>query len=321
MIVLKGWVIMYNTDIKERFTKSYTEKISVRATCRQFFDIAQRYEEQWGADLCTKTPEELCTFLEEASGLTAQSQVSTLTLLKAYVKWCMEQDDIFGVCEDILKIKDITSDKFKYQTVTSPTHLQKYLDDVFAPEEYKTVDNLFRTYFWLAYAGISHNDVVKIRKQDFDFSEMVVRYNGKVYPIYRDGIKAIRYCVELDYMQSDHPNSNNLRIIKRIQSDFIMRGRRSVFTIQTLRERTSRKQREALNNNKTNMKLSYFKVWISGLFYRAYIDEISGIKPDFLPFITEINQAKGTKNRVCDIRKQARFYYKDYLSWKDSFNK
>lgn len=312
---------MFNAEIKERFVKSYTEKISVRAICKQFFDIAQKYEEQWGDDLYTKTAEELKPFLDDASGLTAQSRTSTLSILKSYIRWCMTQSDISGICEDILQISTVSSDKFKTQTVTNPVHLQRYLDSVFAPEDDQTIENLYRTYFWMAYAGINQNDVFKIKNKDIDFSDMVIRYNEKAYPIYREGVKAIKYCVELNYIRSERTNTGRFIIIDRIDSDFIMRGRKSVFTSKSMQERTSRKQKEALDKGKTNLRLSYFKVWISGLFYRMYMDELSGIKPDFLPFVKDIDSAKGTKNRSVELKKRAKYYYEDYLCWKDSLNK
>ena len=312
---------MYNAEIKERFVKSCSSKISVRTAYKQFFDIAQKYEEQWGTDLYTRAPEEVSRFLSEASGLTSQSQVSAIRIIKAYIKWCLSQEDIFGVQEDLLTITSISSDKFKEQTVTSPIHLQRYLDTVFDPEDFETIDNVYRTYFWMAYAGINQDDAPKIKNGDVDFSEMVVRQNGRSYPIYREGIKAIRYCVELDYLKSLRTNTGKLILFSRADSDLIMRGRSSVFTGKALRERISKKQKNALNNGKTNLRLSYFRVWISGLFYRVYLDEISGIEPDFLFLIKDIDSAKGTKNRLCDLKKHAKYYYEDYLRWKDSLNK
>ena len=312
---------MFNAEIKERFVKSYSSKISVRTSCKQFFDIAQKYEEQWGADLYTRTAEELSQFLAEASGLTTQSRNFTLSILKSYIKWCMTQSDISGVCEGALQISATYSEKFKTQTVTSPIHLQRYLDSVFAPEDDQTIENLYRTYFWMAYAGLNQNDVFKIKNKDVDFSDMVIRDNEKVYPIYREGAKAIKYCVELDYIRSERTNTGKFITIDRIDSDFIMRGRKSVLTLKSMKERTSKKLKEALDKGKTDLRLSYFKVWISGLFYRMFMDELSGIKPDFLPFVKDIDSAKGTKNRLNDLKNRAKYYYEDYQCWKDSLNK
>jgi hypothetical protein len=309
---------MFNAEVKERFVKSHSEKISVRTVYRQFFDIAQKYEEQWNADLCTRTPEVLNQFLNEASGVTAQSQATAIHMLKAYVKWCLGQEDISGVQEDLLSIDSFSSTKLKERTVTSPVHLQRYLDAVFEQEDSKTIDNVYRTYFWMAYAGINQDDAIKIRNKDIDFSEMLIRYNGIAYPIYREGIKAIRYSVELDHFKSIRTNTGKSVVINRFDGDIVMRGRKSVFTNQSLQERVSRKQRVAFDSGKTDLKLSYFKVWLSGLFYRVYIDEISGIKPNFVPFIAEISQLKGLKKKQIDITRQAKYYYEDYLHWKES---
>lgn len=312
---------MFNAEIKERFVKSYTTKNSVRASFKRFFDIAQKYEEQWGADLYTRTPNELSLFLNEASGLTTQSRSRTLRMLKSYVRWCLTQEDIFDVQEDLLDINSFSDNKLRKQTITSPVHLQRYLDAVFECEEKETVDNIYRTYFWMAYAGIDQNDVPKIRKKDMDFSDMVIRFGGKTYPIYREGIKAIRRCVELDYIQSIRTNTGKSIVLKRFDSDCVMRGRRSVFTSHALQERVSRKQKEAIEKGKTDLRLSYFKVWISGLFYKVYLDEISGIEPDFSSFIAEIDAAKGIKKDRSSLLKQVSSYHEDYLRWKELFSK
>lgn len=311
---------MYNSEIKERFVRSYTDKISVRTFCRRFFDVAQKFEEQWNADLCTRTPEEIQPLVNDASGLTTQSRDHTLSLIRTYVRWCIGQNNIPNVCEALLNINGGTSSKFKSHTVTSPVHLQKYLNDVFSPEEDKTVDIVFRTYLWMAYAGITQKDVLNIRTKNIDLSEMVVRYNDKLYPIYREGMKAIRLCVELDHFQTLRSNTGKFVIINRADGDLIMRGK-TTFSNKTLQERISRKQKEANDNGATDLNLSFFKVWISGLFYRVYMDELAGIQPDFSQFMMDIDSAKKTKGKPTEIRRRAKLYYEDYLSWKDSLSR
>lgn len=310
---------MFNTELKERFVKTL-EETSVRKTYTQFFDIAQKYEEQWGADLCTRTPEEVGQFLSEASGITSQSKASTLSILRKYVRWCLSQEDISDVQESLLTIDSISADKLKSQTVTSPLHLQKYLDAVFDKEDDRTIDNLFRTYLWMAYAGILQENVPKITNEDVDLLNMVIRYNGKEYPIYREAVKAIRYSVELDYVSAVRASTGSFAILHRIDSNMVMRGTKSVMTTQTLQIRVSTKQRAALDSGKTDLRLSYFKVWISGLFYRVYTDELmgTGIKPDFLQYAENIRLASGSKKHVT---RQAKYYLEDYLQWKKLLNK
>ena len=153
------------------------------------------------------------------------------------------------------------------------------------------------------------------------FSKRVSGAVLELVPITYSVIKAIKYCVELDYIRSERTNTGKFITIDRIDSDFIMRGRKSVLTLKSMKERTSKKLKEALDKGKTDLRLSYFKVWISGLFYRMFMDELSGIKPDFLPFVKDIDSAKGTKNRLNDLKNRAKYYYEDYQCWKDSLNK
>jgi hypothetical protein len=311
---------MYNAEIKNMFAKSYTTKASVRKVCRQLFDVAEKYETHWGADLCTRISIELEPIIDEAAGLTAQGRQMYLKIFQSYIKWCIDQKIFPNVCDDLLTVTSVMSKKFKHQTITSPKHLQKYLDSVFEQEDLLTIDILYRTFFWLAYAGVSLNDVFELKNQDFDFDNMLVRCKDKSYPIYREGVKALRLCVNLSYIQLIRGDTGVVRRVDRINSDLIMRGTRSIINKQSIQERISHKQKDALDKGKTDLTLSFFKVWISGLFYRMYIDEISGIKPNFFPFIKEIDDARGTKNKTGALNRRAEYYYEDYLCWKNSFS-
>ena len=50
---------MYNEELKTRFIREYTKSISRADICVQAFEAIEPYEEQWEADFCTKSTEEL----------------------------------------------------------------------------------------------------------------------------------------------------------------------------------------------------------------------------------------------------------------------
>lgn len=316
---------MYNGELKEKFIASYTEKISVGTFCRRLFEFTTPYEEKWGADLCTRGSKDIEMIVAEASGTSSQSLSDNLRTIKQYIRWCVSQGTP-NACEEALEIKSVASNKIKTTTVTSPSHLQRYLNNVFDEEDKDTTDVVLRTYFWLAYAGIGLDDIVKIKKDDVSFEDMVVRYNGISYPIYREGLKAIRKCITLEYVNVFRPNKVEPVIVQRFESDVLMRGTRGELPKKTILETVSRKQRIAIDGGKTNMRVGFFGAWISGLFFRIYMDELSGIPADFSKFVEMIDAAKenGSEKRKPVnqvLRNRVMMYQEDYLTWKDSLNK
>lgn len=310
---------MYNEEIKERFAKSYTEKPAVRKHYRRLFDISQRYEEERCSDLYTMNTKDIETIIVEASGISSQSIKTNLQLIKAYIKWCDDQG-FPDVCREILQTKSVVSDKLK-TTVTSPAHLQMYLNSVFSPEDDDTIDVVYRTYFWMAYAGILFDDIFKITNNDVSFDDMTIKYGGVDYPIYREGVKAIKKCVTLDHINVYNSSRTTPSVLNRFDSNILMRGGKCLLTKDTTKVVVNRKQREAKQEGKTNIRMGFFKVWIAGLFYRTYTEELAGVPVDFLPLVAKIDSARENKNEYANINRRAKLYYEDYLTWKSLLNK
>lgn len=316
---------MYNGELKERFIASYTEKISVGTFCRRLFEFTNPYEEKWGADLCTRGSKDIEMIVEESSGTSSQSLSDNLRTIKQYIRWCVSQG-IPNACEEALEIKTVASNKIKTTTVTNPAHLQRYLNIIFDDEDMDTMDIVFRTYYWLAYAGMRLDDIFKVKKSDISLEDMTVKYGDMCRPIYRESLKTIRKCIALDSVNVFRPNKVDPVVIERVDSDLLLRGTRGVLSKKTTLESISRKQRAAIDSGKTNMRVGFFGAWISGLFFRIYMDELSGIPADFSKFVEMIDVAKedGSEKRkpvTQVLRNRVMMYQEDYLTWKDSLNK
>ena len=129
----------------------------------------------------------------------------TLTILKEYVKWCIAMK-VPGACDGMLHIEAVGLDKVRHQMVSSPLHLQRFMDSIFDSESDETIDNIYRCYFWMAYGGIDEDDTILIRNEDVDFSEMIIRYKTISVPIYREALPAFRNAVNLTSFVYKHPN-------------------------------------------------------------------------------------------------------------------
>ncbi len=314
---------MYNEDLKKQFVRGYTTSINTAKVCETIFTLFEPYECVWNADLCTRGTEELQPIVDSIVGLRSKSACTRLIILKDYVKWCINVAKVPNACDGMLKVNTVGLEKMRRQTVASPLHLQKYLNDICSPESNKSTDNIYRCYYWLAYGGVAEEDILKIKCSDVDFDNMVVHYKGTEIPIYREALAAFRNCAELTQFVYNHPNYKKTVWKERVDGDTLIRGIRANLTIYSMRVEISRRAKD--KEKKTGIRLSYFRAWISGIFYRAYEQELIGEKPDFNSVASAKMEGKtykldsGRNTPEAKKRSLAKDYNEDYQRWKLAF--
>ena len=315
---------MYNEELKTKFVRGYTNSISTAEVCQTIFNAFEQYEVEWDADLCTRSAEELQSVVDNLVGFRARSKWMRLIILKDYVKWCIGMK-VPGACDGMLKIETVGLEKVKHQTVASPLHLQRYLDSICEPESEETTDNIYRCFYWLAYGGVAEEDILSIKCSDVDLNNMVVRYNDTEVPIYREALPAFKNCVKLTQFVYKHPNYDKLVYKDRADGDTLVRGIRSAPSIKAMRVELSRRSKAKMDEGKTDLKLSYFRVWISGLFYRMYERERAGMPVDFSAAAAQFMEGKtykldrGRNTPEAKKRQLTRDYLEDYERWKLAF--
>lgn len=313
---------MYNEEQKRNFINSYTDKASTVLNCTAFFQIIEPYETKWGADICTRPREDIVKVLEATTGIRSVTKTARVSILKKYLQWCL-QNEIPGAINGLDGVDKILGyDKLRSHTVANPRHLQMYLDSVFNPEDELGVDNTFRCYYWLAYGGMDEEDIFTTTIKDVDFRNMVVKYRTTEIPIYKEAIPAFRNCVELDAFQVDPNGTGSKYMTPRTTGALLLRGTKGDIKSQSFRVSLSRSSKRAIDFGKTDLKMSYFRAWLSGLFYRMHENEQIGIEPDFLPIAWQLAEGKTYKldkgrNTVSSrMRRHAVEYMEDYLRWK-----
>lgn len=315
---------MYNEDLKTKFIEGYTNSISTAKVCTTIFNVFESYEQEWKSDLCTKSTEELQPIIDNITGMRVRSKWMRLIILKDYVKWCIGMK-VPGACDGMLKIKTVGLDKIKHQMVASPLQLQMYLDAIFDPESEETVDNIYRCFYWLAYGGVEEDDVLNIKCSDVDLANMIVRYKDTEVPIYREALSAFKNCMNLTQFVYKHPNYDKLVYKDRAAGDTLVRGITSQPSLLAMRVTLSRRSKKKAEDGTTDLKMSYFRVWISGLFYRMYERERVGFKVDFTNAAAQFMEGKTYKldssRNTLDAKKRqlARDYLDDYERWKLAF--
>lgn len=230
-----------------------------------------------------------------------------------------------GACDGMLRITAAGLDKVKHQMVSSPFHLQQYLDAVFSKEEDEMLDNLYRCYYWMAYGGIQDDDVLSVKVSDVNFTEMCIQYGDTSAPIYREALPAFHNAVELTSFLYRHPNYAKPIRRDRIPGDTLIRGYRAITQTSNLRSNMSHLSADAIKQGKTELQLSFYRVWMSGLFYRMYERERAGMPVDFTGVAAALMAGKtyvikGRTKIEHRQRQRGRDYMEDYQRWKLAFS-
>lgn len=317
---------MYNEEQKKRFIRDYTGSLNTANVAVTIFNATEKFEESWNADICTKDVDALQQVIDDIVGLRAKSKWMTLTILKEYSKWCLAMKAP-NACDGMLKIEAIGLNKVKKQMVANPLHLQNYLDAIFDSEYEETIDNVYRCYFWMAYMGIGEDDVSIITSEDVNLNNYTVHYKGNDIPMYRESIKVFENVTLLEDFLYKHPNYEIRR--NRVAGNTILRGVKTTADALTLRRVVSMRRNEASKDAargvKTDQQLSFYRVRMSGLFYRMAERERAGIPVDFSEAALQLMDGKeyslyGREKLIHKQNRIERDYFDDYQRWKLAFS-
>lgn len=309
---------MYNENVKREYLKSKENPLPYEYV----FEAISKYEEEWQADICTRSEEDIQMIIDDIVGLRAISRVR-VSLLKDYVQWCIE-NGVPGACNGMLTVNKLGVSKILSQMVSSPSHLQKYLNSLFVPEGSCTVDCIYRCYLWLAYGGMSESDIMLVKTTDVDFDNMVVRFNGVEYPIYQEAYITLKICAESRIFIYINPKGGKDIIYTRMPGNMLLRGYKAAASYKTIRSEISRHSKDAIISGKTKQSVSYFRAWLSGIFYRMYEAELQGMPVNFTytaeRFMEGKNFSLSGRNTLNGKRNQiAKEYLADYQRWKSAY--
>lgn len=317
---------MYAPDRKESFLRDWENRTSGRSDAllagyRYMFVNSAPYEIKYGRDLCEMDPLELKDYLEGTASIRSVSKTRHLGMLKNYIEWCSKTQDV--CVSDAISHATITGiDKMRRSMVSGPVHLQRVLDAYFDPVELHTIDVVYRCYLWLAFAGMEEEDIMCVRCRDVDLNSMTVWFNGEPYRVEREAAAAFRDAAVSPFFIYYHPNYEPV-YKNRAYGDELIRGF-SAPRLLTVRSRISTlsKAAEYKFEDGKQVKISYYRVWLSGQFYRLYEAERAGVQPDFTQLAKHYIAGKyeddpATAHKI--FVKEKRNYRLEYERWKLAF--
>ena len=315
---------MYNEEMKKRFIRETAKNEYTIKSYESIFNTFEPYEIEWGDDLCTRDSDTLSPVIEKIVGIRSRSKALRISMLKNYVKWCIS-NGYHGAIDGVSGIDELGLAKIKNMTVANPLHLQACMDSVFEHEDDQTVDNIYRAYLWMAYGGMPQEEAIKVLKSEVLFSSMEIVHGTYDIPIYREGIKAISNCVSLKQFAYKHPRYNNIIFKQRAPYDELLTGISSKPDTNIIRIELSARFKKSSDSGSSKMRMSYKRVWLSGLFYRAKAMEDAGFPPDFSFAADEMMKNKEydfSKSGLTIKRKRNMIindYMVDYTRWKDAY--
>lgn len=321
---------MYNEELKSRFISDFTTSISRQKSIKSMFDALEKYESKWGADFYTRTKDEIAPVVEEIAGGRAGSQ-QKMFFLRAYIQWCLD-NDVEGTRGDLFLLEDVGLEKMKHRMVSSPTHLQRYLDYVCYPLSEETNGCIFRCYLWLAYSGIVEGDAFSVRTSDIDLKNSIIFFHGVEFPLYESSLPAFKQCINATRFKVFHASGD--RYLDRADGDVLLRSSNGVMSDKGMKVEATRRSRNPYattilgkpKNDDLELQLCYSRVWLSGVFYRTYELEGAGIKPNFTGLARRKAEGKtyelsaGRNLPDAKIRWVAQAYRTDYYNWKRAFS-
>lgn len=321
---------MYNTALKNRFLERYPEGKSMRKGYVTLFEAISQYEAEWDADICTRSHEELKPVVAQIIGIRMSSTSHRVYLLRDYVRWCIE-NGVPNACDGALQPFEIGLEKLSQTTLSNPKHMQIYLDAVFPPESDLTLDCVYRCYLWLSYMGMDEEDIVEVRVGDIDLSEMVIKFKDQSYPLYRESLSAFKACMSQNSFRRNTPDGHDFWMT-RGEGDILLRGvKNSSASATSIRSSISQRVKRAISEGKTTLSLSYYRAWLSGVFYRVYENECCGLPVDFKPVVRrhiEKRHMNGKAYKLDIGRNTEEFkarqiesdYIMDYKRWKKVYH-
>jgi len=316
---------MYNTELKECFIQDFSASIASRQRALVFFNAIERYEEEMCADIVTMKEDDALWVLESATlGFRSASLIQPLMVFRKYCEWCLSHN-IPGATDALLKISPQypAVEKMASHTVKNPTHLERVMDEVFDPVSSNGLDNLLRAYLWLAYSGVREDAAELLTAENVDLENGCLRVDGKEYPLYIEAYPVFAFCKKSklitrlrNHGNQHDPGHTEMEIVQRGEGDLLLRNTSPLVTVKGLRSRTAIKTRAAKSDGLTKSSaLTYGRLLLSGIYYRAHEREIAGIDMGFGEVIRQRKEAAGATRKDYESDNK-HLLKKDYEIWK-----
>ena len=316
---------------KTKFFASLAQyEASYEYAAKRFFKMLRPYEEQLDTDVALMDVKTLQPICDKCFSSRRSTNAKYATILSGYARWCASEG--FAVSDGLRSVSFDNPEKMELRSVGSAEHLEKILDAYFDAPSLGTVDVVYRTFLWLAFAGVKENEAVAVRKKDVTLRSSEVRAGGASFRIPPQGARDLRQACTLDQFLFIHPNYVTHKA--RFEGDLILRGvvsgrKTEAVNLHSLTSATSDKflKNTSKDPRYAGLALTFRRVYLSGVFCRALERErTSGESVSFYEDIFRLSGEEARRKFETDpmtaqsVRQIHKMYIEDYKTWKSVFH-
>lgn len=284
------------------------------------------FEKALDQDFCEMNAEDMQAVFDRLCGGRSSTGGVTYYMLKEYIRHCTSMHLPGKASFDLLHEPSI--EQFGSRSVGSPLGLKRSLDIAIPVKS--DVDHVLRAYMWLGYMGFLEDEAIAVRADEINIRRMQIDHGDNRRPIYVEALDDILSSAEMDRFSSARGYA------MRADGECILRGaegNRNIDTAMWIRPVVSSRFRTAARLNpeiEIVLHLSYKRVLLSGICYRAYELERIGESPYTLLEEAAQRDYRATsegKGFALDTKHTENFFqsrilnaYKgDYIRWKSIF--
>lgn len=221
---------MYNSEQKRAFLDTITNDNSYKSYQRVFKNV-EDMESKFGHDVCEMSIDEILTTMDLKTGTRISNTEQSMSLLKIYVDWCIQNGKASGSENNFEKIDSSEIDKsrvFKSKYVKSPEEFEHMISVVFGSGfgNNPDIENPKELCVRLCYEGLEDEEIVLLKKSDIDYENKVIKsplYPDVIYKVSNRILALCRFCV--DQTDVEYSGKSGARRERLCINDYVIRQR------------------------------------------------------------------------------------------------
>lgn len=318
---------MYNAEMKKSFLNTIVNENSYKAYIR-IFNAIENMEDGFGKDVCEMSVDEIISMLSLKTGAKANNAIQTISLLKSYVDWCIQNGKIVGENNlEKVDFKDLNQSKsMRNQYLKDEEDFEEMCREVYKINMYynESVKKPEELMVRLLFHELELKEIILLKKTDVDYENKII--HSPIYPISYDvsdkELLLCDFCAKQNVALSSNGREEGIcdnDYLIRSRTSGLRRGKSEKEPISIFKPRHAANDFCRVYNEETD---TYRKVTQTKLIESHMLMRIHRSDNPIKFISTEIK--KETRMRIPDIKEntlEQRIYRlkKLYNSWEEAF--
>ena len=331
VIILQSFLLYNEEDKKEyiEFERKNSDAV------RRYFQRIYEKENEYKKDIYDMNRDELFDTITSLNIRREESRSHLISLLRGYITWAK----LYGKTKNESHINNITPESInsretiKIQMLKNPGHLQEILDKSLNFIDYENRSKRDLLIFWLLYIGLELEEIQSLKKDSLNYESKIITVKSDKKIKADDKIAELwEHCVKMEYLEKK--NSRAMYASRKFnvseytrqylaENNYLIRpvsrkkDTNDCIPMATLRASMYSVFQDDSDDGKNTFKISPSNIRNSGIFYRLYMLESSGV---------EITPVVIAENFYIDYRNKSELLIKtrkwriDYEDWKHAFD-